>query len=96
MGAPVQVGGIPDDLKQQIDAYIAAELARRQVEANPPAKVESPEESAARLLVLAYAAERGEKAVTSGSGRTHEIILTLLSMLVERVMPLPSDTEAGN
>ncbi len=98
MTEPTHAGEIPSDLKQQIDAYIRDELARLQANANPEAPVLTPEETVAQLLANGYAAERAEKATPSSSGRTHEIILTILSMLVERVMPITSDQtdEAGN
>jgi len=85
---PQQNGVLPDDLKAMMDKYIREETTRILQAGQPQAAPELTVEEKARLyLVRAAQLEAGEKSRPSSSGPTHGVILSLLSILVDKAFP---------
>lgn len=93
---PTNAGAIPDDIRAIIDQYVRDEVARLTAGQNPePVKELTPAEKVGVLLDAAVAAERADHAIPSSSGRTHEIILSILGILADAVFPAPVASEAA-
>lgn len=86
--------GLPSDIQAQIRAYVDAELAKVKAQYEPaPPKELTPAEKYSAAVAAARAAENGDKAVVSGSGRTHDAVFTALDILGAAVFP--ADTPAS-